>query len=152
MQVCVEHLRHLGLPLKRIGIEAGFLPADAYLVLRDAMPESEIVDAVFTLERLRAVKTAEELRLLRQASEGVVDAMLAVFSIVRPGQTKREVVEALRREETMRGLLFEYCLTTAGTSFNRAPRIKFLRRAISCRWTPAATTGAISVISAAWAS
>ena len=121
MQVCVEHLRHLGLPLKRIGIEAGFLPADAYLVLRDAMPESEIADAVFTLERLRAVKTAEELRLLRQASEGVVDAMLAVFPMVRPGQTKREVVEALRREETMRGLLFEYCLTTAGKSFNRAP-------------------------------
>ncbi len=40
---------------------------------------------------------------------------------MRPGQTKREVVEALRREETMRGLLFEYCLITAGTSLNRAP-------------------------------
>ena len=36
MRLCVEHLRRLGCPLKRIGIEAGFLPADAYLVLKDA--------------------------------------------------------------------------------------------------------------------
>ncbi|WP_201834096.1 M24 family metallopeptidase [Microvirga zambiensis] len=121
MQLCVEHLRHLGCPLRRIGIEAGFLPADAYLVLKDAIQGCEIVDAVFTLERLRAVKTEAELQLLRQASEGVVEAMLAVFSTVCPGQTKREVVEALRREETIRGLLFEYCLITAGTSLNRAP-------------------------------
>jgi Xaa-Pro aminopeptidase len=48
--------------LKRIGIEAGFLPADAYLVLKDARPGSAIVDAVFTLERLRAVKTEVELQ------------------------------------------------------------------------------------------
>ena len=121
MQLCVEHLRRLGCPLKRIGIEAGFLPADAYRVLKDAMQGCEIVDAVFTLERLRAVKTEAELQLLRQASEGVIDAMLAVFSAVRPGQTKHEVVEALRREETARGLLFEYCLVTAGESLNRAP-------------------------------
>ena len=31
------------------------------------------------------------------------------------------MVEALRREETNRGLIFEYCLITAGTSLNRAP-------------------------------
>ena len=31
------------------------------------------------------------------------------------------MVEALRREETNRGLTFEYCLITCGTSMNRAP-------------------------------
>ncbi len=35
--------------------------------------------------------------------------------------TKADTVEALRREETNRGLTFEYCLITAGTSMNRAP-------------------------------
>ena len=34
---------------------------------------------------------------------------------------KQELVEALRREEVNRGLTFEYCLITAGTSLNRAP-------------------------------
>ena len=47
--------------------------------------------------------------------------MQAVIAQSAPGITKAEVVEALRREETNRGLIFEYCLITAGTSFNRAP-------------------------------
>ena len=73
------------------------------------------------LERLRARKTREELDLLRAASELVVDSMLAVIASHGPGATKTELVEALRREEVNRGLTFEYCLITAGTSLNRAP-------------------------------
>ena len=47
--------------------------------------------------------------------------MLAVIANHGPGATKAELTEALRREETNRGLTFEYCLITAGTSLNRAP-------------------------------
>jgi Xaa-Pro aminopeptidase len=73
------------------------------------------------LERLRACKTDDEIEKLRRASEGVVDAMLAVIGGHGPDTTKRELVEALRREEVARGLTFDYCLITAGTSLNRAP-------------------------------
>ena len=38
-----------------------------------------------------------------------------------PGASKLEIVEALRHEEVNRGLVFDYCLMTAGTSLNRAP-------------------------------
>ena len=34
--------------------------------------------------------------------------------------SKQEIVDALRREETNRGLAFEYCLLTLGSSHNRA--------------------------------
>jgi Xaa-Pro aminopeptidase len=47
--------------------------------------------------------------------------MQAVIAKHGPGATKSDVVEALRREETNRGLTFEYCLITCGTSLNRAP-------------------------------
>ena len=47
--------------------------------------------------------------------------MLAVFASHGPGATKAELTEALRREETMRGLTFDYCLIAAGSSLNRAP-------------------------------
>src|SRR6201997_2728218 len=47
--------------------------------------------------------------------------MLAVFDECAPGQTKNEIVDKLRREEVGRGLTFEYCLISAGTSLNRAP-------------------------------
>jgi Xaa-Pro aminopeptidase len=85
------------------------------------LPDCEIVDAHFPLERLRARKTAAELGFLREASERVVASMLAVFQSCAPGMTKIEAIERLRREEVERGLTFEYCLMTAGTSLNRAP-------------------------------
>ncbi len=121
MQLAVDHLRRIGGGQRRIGIERAFLPADAEALLRSELPQAEIVEAVVTLERLRARKTPQELKLLREASDRVVDAMLAVIAGHGPGTSKRELVEALRREEVQRGLSFEYCLITAGTSCNRAP-------------------------------
>jgi Xaa-Pro aminopeptidase len=47
--------------------------------------------------------------------------MLAVIGAHGPGSSKRQLFEALRREEVNRGMTFEYCLLTAGTSLNRAP-------------------------------
>ena len=120
MRLAVEHLKSLG-KVGRIGVERGFLPADAEQALREGMPASAIVEAWSPLERLRAVKTPEELRLVREASERVVASMLAVMTGHKPGATKRELVQALKVEEVSRGLAFEYCLITAGTSLNRAP-------------------------------
>ena len=117
----IDHMRRAGMKTAKIGAELSFLPVDAGNALRKAFSDSEIVDAVFVLERLRAVKSAQELRQLRIASEGVIDSMLAVIAKHGPGASKRELTEALRREETNRGLIFEYCLITAGTSLNRAP-------------------------------
>ena len=121
MQKAIDHVRKLGAKPRRIGAELGFLPVDAGAALRNAFPDSEVVDALFVLERLRAVKTPEELRKLRIASERVIESMLAVIANHGPGATKRELTEALRREETNRGLTFDYCLITAGSSLNRAP-------------------------------
>jgi Xaa-Pro aminopeptidase len=108
--------------IRRVGIETGFLPADAEATLRRGLSNTELVDANFPLERLRARKTPEEIVYLREASERVVDAMKVTFEKhCVPGATKAEVVEALRREEVNRGLVFDYCLITAGTSLNRSP-------------------------------
>ena len=121
MTLAVEHIAALFPNAPRIGIERAFLPADAESVLREGLPLAKFAEAQFPLERLRAVKTAQELDHLRRASDLVVDSMLAVISRHGAGATKNEIVEALRREEVNRGLTFEYCLITAGTSFNRAP-------------------------------
>jgi Xaa-Pro aminopeptidase len=120
MEMAIDHIRRLGMRPRRIGVEMAFVPLDAGLALRSAFAGTEIVDAVFVLERLRARKSAEELEMLRRASDGVIDAMLAVIATHGPGATKRELTEAMRREETNRGLTFEYCLIAAGQSHNRA--------------------------------
>jgi Xaa-Pro aminopeptidase len=121
MQKAVEHMRKAGIATKRIAVEFGFLPYDASKVLRGAFPDADWVDALYVLERQRAKKSPDELKLLKIASEAVIDSMKAVIASHGPGTTKAEVVEALRREETNRGLTFEYCLITCGTSMNRAP-------------------------------
>jgi len=121
MQKAVDHIKKAGIKAKRIATEFGFLPYDASIVLREAFPDADWVDALFVLERQRLKKSPDELAKLKTASDAVLASMQAVIAASAPGTTKAEVTEALRREETNRGLTFEYCLITAGTSMNRAP-------------------------------
>ena len=121
MQKAVDYIRKAGLATKRIAPEFGFLPYDASKVLRAAFPDADWVDALYVMERQRLKKSPEELEKLKYASEAVIEAMLATIGKTPPGTSKADVVETLRREETLRGLTFEYCLITCGTSMNRAP-------------------------------
>jgi Xaa-Pro aminopeptidase len=121
MEKAADYVCKIAPKPKRIGAELAFIPADSAAVLRKAFPDSEFTDALFVLERLRARKTPEELEKLRIASDLVIDSMLAVIGNHGPGATKAELSEALRREETLRGLTFDYCLIAAGSSLNRAP-------------------------------
>src|SRR5689334_17315060 len=99
IQRAVEHIRGLPGPINTVGVEASFLPWDSAKLLQDELSNCQLVDAHFPLERLRARKTRAELTLLREASERVVASMLAVFNGCAPGQTKKELVDRLRREE-----------------------------------------------------
>jgi Xaa-Pro aminopeptidase len=120
MKRAVEHVKKTG-PVRRIGVEMAFLPMDSAAALRGALPNAEIVDALFVLERLRARKSPAELDMVRVASERVIESMQAVIAKHGPGTTKQELADALKIEETNRGLTFEYCLIAAGASHNRAP-------------------------------
>ncbi len=121
MQKAVDYMRKAALNPTRIAPEFGFLPYDAAQILRSAFPGADWVDGLYVMERQRLKKSPEELKKLKFASEAVIDSMSAVIASHGPGTTKADITEALRREETNRGLTFEYCLITAGTSFNRAP-------------------------------
>jgi Xaa-Pro aminopeptidase len=121
MQRAIEHIKKAGIKSGGIGAELSFLPVDAGKALQAAFPDSKLSDALFVLERMRAIKTPDELKKLKIASEAVIDSMQTVIAKHGPGATTAELTEALRREETNRGLTFDYCLITAGTSLNRAP-------------------------------
>ena len=118
--LAAEHFTKIGRTDVRIGIEPAFLPSDAYISLRKALPEARVFDATSTFERIRALKTPLELEQLRTASELITDSMLATIAAAHEGSSKTEIIERLRREETNRGLQFEYCLLTLGASHNRA--------------------------------
>ena len=116
----IDHLREIGFTAARVGIEPPFLPSDSREALSNQLPDLQMIDATGLLERLRAVKTPDELAILKRASEGITKAMQATIAGSRAGDSKFEIIERLRREETNQGLMFEYCLLTLGSSHNRA--------------------------------
>ena len=120
MEKAAEHIKKLG-GVRRVGVESDFLPAEGDAALRRNLGNVDIVNAFLPLERLRACKTPHEIDYLRKASDRVVESMKVAFAACVPGKTKMEITETLRREEVNRGLVFDYCLITAGTSLNRAP-------------------------------
>jgi len=121
MTLALDHIKAVATPAPRIGVEMAFLPLDAAEVLRKALPNCRLVEAMRPLERLRSVKTAAELTILREASERVVASMMEAVEHARVGQTKSEIIDQLRRAELSRDMIFEYALVTVGTSLNRAP-------------------------------
>lgn len=123
----VEVVRSFGPKVRRVGLEMSFIPLDAYEILRAGLPDVTFEAATLALERLRAIKTSEELAIIDRASTGVVDSMLAVMGRLGEGATKIEIVEGLRYEQAARGLGFDYGLVTMGRSFNRAPSAQVWR-------------------------
>jgi Xaa-Pro dipeptidase len=64
--------------------------ADAEL-LGDALPQSELVDVTAAFEAMRAVKSAEELDGVREATRIAERCFERLLEIARPGMTEREV-------------------------------------------------------------
>jgi Xaa-Pro aminopeptidase len=120
-RIAAHLLRSVGAATGTVGVERSFLPDDAREVLERALPEARFVEALPVLEELRAVKRPDELELLRRAASSIVESMLAVIDGAEPGEPTAAIAERLRREETTRGLSFEYCAVSAGRSPNRAP-------------------------------
>lgn len=118
------HIQACGYSNPRIGIEPSFIPIDAYQTLEGAFPDAPLINTTPLLERLRAVKTAAELDLLRRATEKISDSMLATIQATQEGWSKFDIIEHLKSEELQRGLMFEYCLLTLGASHNRAASLQ----------------------------
>ncbi|WP_377831347.1 M24 family metallopeptidase (plasmid) [Bradyrhizobium lupini] len=128
MTLALKHIKSIATPALRIGAELSFLPTDAADVLRKELPGCQPIEAMRPLEKLRSIKSAAELEILREASERVVASMVDAVSRTRLGQSKREIIAHLRRAEQSRDMVFEYALVTIGTSLNRAPSDQGLGR------------------------
>ncbi|MDA0999483.1 MAG: Xaa-Pro peptidase family protein [bacterium] len=114
-------LRGIGQDTGTIAVEKAFLPADAMAAMEEELPGAKFVEAQAILHELRAVKRPEELAILKEASDTIIDCMTTVMKSTRAGATTREIAQGMYKEEVWRGLNFEYCLTAAGPSYNRAP-------------------------------
>jgi Xaa-Pro aminopeptidase len=91
-----------GLPQGSIGIEAHVL------TVKDAerltgLTRSRVVPAADHVERLRAVKSPEEVAAIRAAADLAQEALAEVLPTVRPGQSERDIGAALESALRRRG-------------------------------------------------
>jgi Xaa-Pro dipeptidase len=94
----VGRLRELGVTRGRaglVGVNSKFsmgMPYAHYAHLRGELPELELVDVTGRFQRLRTVKSEEEIEWLRKAAELTDRGILALAEGARPGMTDVELV------------------------------------------------------------
>jgi Xaa-Pro aminopeptidase len=81
---------------KKVGIVAkGSMSAPAYEYIRENAGKIELVEASDLVDPIKAVKSAEELELIRKAAAIQDAAMAAIPTIVRPGKKEYEIISAV---------------------------------------------------------
>ena len=88
-------LGDLGLAGAAIGVEMDYLPAGDWEHLRTLLPKARLAPAEKIYDRLRQLKTPEEIELLRKLSR-IADASIAeAYAHVRAGMTEMDLAGAL---------------------------------------------------------
>lgn len=84
LSTLIAHLYERGLGERRIGV-VGALPWQRHAAIRAGLPRAELCDATTPFQRLRLVKSAEELTFLRAGAALSDLAMEAIEREARPG-------------------------------------------------------------------
>lgn len=96
----IKLLRKRNSSPKRLGIERDFMLVRDYQALETAFPGAEFAHVTPMVDRLRAVKTDEEIGKMRKAAMLADQAMNAALKAVQPGVTEIDV--AAEAEYAMR--------------------------------------------------
>src|SRR5258706_2276677 len=92
-------------PARREGV-AGVEPStsyQSYVSLTSALGGWKLVNGATATERLRIIKSPEEIALIRRAIEATEASIAATFAQLAVGMTERSVAELLSREMASRG-------------------------------------------------
>jgi Xaa-Pro aminopeptidase len=114
VEALVEALRVRGLADSPLGLDETNLPGPMWQRVVDALPKARIVPAANLFQRVRMVKTPEEIRRLRQSARITQDAMSATFASVRPGITERELANIYKSEVARHGGTPAFWMLCAG--------------------------------------
>ena len=84
-------LRDLGLAGETIGVEKSYVSANRWEEILGLLPEARIVDSTDLMDRVRWIKTTDEVKALEAGARLLDEAYLEVLPTVRPGDTERLV-------------------------------------------------------------
>src|SRR6516225_10266737 len=91
MNVLAALLHEHGLEQARVGIEMDYLPAGDLAALSQLLPQARFTAAQAVLARLREIKTAEEIGILRRLSRIADKAITDAYRSVRAGSSEMDL-------------------------------------------------------------
>jgi Xaa-Pro aminopeptidase len=137
MSVLADLLRKHGLAASRIGIEMDYLPAGDFAVLRELLPQTEFTAAQNLLARLRQIKSATEIDILRRLSRIADKAITDAYHSVSAGSSEMDLAAALTRGVYEQGAeYFKLMIVATGERSvfpNVGPTGRILKQGDVCR-------------------
>ena len=87
----IDILKGLGLEREAIGFEKSYVSAGRWEEIAGLLPGARVVDCTDFMDRVRWIKTPEEVLALEAGARLLDEAYLEVLPTVKPGHTEREV-------------------------------------------------------------
>lgn len=103
VKILAEILRELGVDRGRVGLEMDFLPINDYLALTHELPHTNFEKAEVLFDRLRMLKTQEELDILSDIGRIVHHAHIEACEVARPGWSEIQYGNAIRESVLAQG-------------------------------------------------
>ena len=98
VQLLADVLNERQLGRGRIGIEKRFLSTHYWEELNRLLPQATLVGCDRLFDKVRMVKTAEEIKILGDSAQATDRAIRKAFESARLGQTERETAEVMGDE------------------------------------------------------
>jgi Xaa-Pro dipeptidase len=137
MAVLADVLTRHGLAAGRIGVELDYLPAADFADLGKLLPRARFELAQALLARLRQIKTAQEIDILRRLSRIADRAITEAYGAVAAGATEMDLAAALTRGVYAQGAeYFKLMIVATGERSvfpNVGPSTRVLKRGDVCR-------------------
>lgn len=95
--IVAESLKKAGVERGRIGYDGKIAPVYLYELLKKALPEAEFVEATNFFQKLRMVKSEEEIRRLKDSHAILEHAISAAFKATKVGITENEFVHEFKK-------------------------------------------------------
>jgi len=86
-----ETIKEMGYAESRIGVETLDIPGMCMDHLRNQLPEAKITDCQPVFDKMRAVKSPEELRHMSRINMATAKAITVAFEIAKPGDSEKEI-------------------------------------------------------------
>ena len=124
-------LRDLAVADGAIGLEMDYLPAGDFARLRELLPQARFIPAEKLYDRLRQLKTGEELDLLRRLSRIADEAIGEAYASVQAGMTEMDLAAALTKGIYARGAEYFKLMIVATGERSEYPNVGPTHRALT---------------------